>query len=82
MWIPQQVTLEGNQEQTAPVMLRGSVEFVSPIHSKIGAQWSYLISYYMTDGECVICSDDLRQSRLVFHAFDIIFQGCRHHLLP
>lgn len=66
----------------AQIMLRGSRELASPIRSKIGTQWSYLISYYMTAGECIICSDDLRQSRLVFHIFDIIFQGCQHHLLP
>ena len=60
----------------AQIMLRGSGELASPTRGKMGAQCSYLILYYMAAGECIICSDDLRQSRLVFHIFDIIFQGC------
>lgn len=63
-------------------MLGGSRELASPVHSRTGPRRSYLISHYVTAGECIICSDDLRQSRLFFHIFDIIFQGCQRALLP
>lgn len=63
-------------------MLGGSRELASPVHSRTGPRRSYLISHYVTAGECIICSDDLRRSRLFFHIFDIIFQGCQRALLP
>lgn len=61
----------------APVKLRASGELAWPGGSKTGAPRRRLIACAMTAGECVISSDDLRQSRLVLHVFAIIFQGCR-----
>lgn len=68
LWISQQVTLGGNQEQTGSDCSQGKRR-TFPSHLQRGRRTMELLNFALhTAGECAICSGDLRGSRLGFFA--------------